>query len=205
VRLPTRLTRALIRRLMFLAVGDQARYGVPRPKHSIWQEHATLSQELLPYVGHGWIGIKPNVREMRGQEVAFEDGTSQPVDAIIHATGYKTTFPFIDRSLFEVTDGRASLYRRMVPPSLPGLFMIGLIQPIGPTIPLVEIQARWVASVLAGEIDLPDAAAMQGEIRAHNAALARRYVASARYTLEVDFGEYARQLRRDMATGRPRQ
>ena len=83
--------------------------------------------------------------------------------------------------------------------------MIGLIQPIGPTIPLVEIQARWVASVLAGEIGLPDAAAMQDEIRAHNAALARRYVASARYTLEVDFGEYARQLRRDMATGRLRQ
>ncbi len=205
LKLPTRVTRALMRRLMFLAVGDQARYGVPRPKHSIWQEHATLSQELLPYVGHGWIGIKPNVREMRGREVCFEDGTSLPVDAIIHATGYKTTFPFIDRSLFEVKDGQASLYRRMIPPSLPGLFMVGLVQPIGPTIPLVEIQARWVASVLAGETALPDAAAMQDEIRAHNGALARRYVGSARYTLEVDFGEYARQLQRDIATGRPGQ
>ena len=85
------------------------------------------------------------------------------------------------------------------PPALPGLFMVGLVQPIGPTIPLVEIQARWIASVLAGETALPDAAVMQAEIAAHNAQLARRYVGSARYTLEVDFGEYARQLRRDMA------
>src|SRR5690606_14137360 len=78
LKLPTRLTRALMRRLMFLAVGDQARYGVPRPKHAIWQEHATLSQELLPYVGHGWISIKPNVRELRAREVAFDDGSSLP-------------------------------------------------------------------------------------------------------------------------------
>jgi len=52
--------------------------------------------------------------------------------------------------------------------------------------------------VLAGETALPDAAAMETEVRAHNAELSRRYVGSARYTLEVDFGKYARQLRRDM-------
>jgi hypothetical protein len=95
-------------------------------------------------------------------------------------------------------DGAVALYRRMIPPSLPGLFMVGLVQPVGPTIPLVEIQARWIASVLAGETTLPDRAAMEAEIRAHNAELARRYVGSARYTLEVDFGDYAGRLRRDM-------
>ena len=198
LKFPTRLTRALMRRLMFLAVGDQARYGVPKPKHAIWQEHATLSQELLPYVGHGWISIKPNVQELRAGEVGFDDGSSQPVDAIIYATGYKTTFPFIDRSLFEVKDGGVALYRRIIPPALPGLFMVGLVQPVGPTIPLVEIQARWIASVLAGKTALPDRATMEEEIRAHNAQLASRYVGSARYTLEVDFGDYARQLRGDM-------
>ncbi len=202
LKFPTRLTRALMRRLMFLAVGNQARYGVPRPRHAIWQEHATLSQELLPYVGHGWIRIKPNVRELQGGRVGFEDDSSAPIDAIIYATGYKTTFPFIDPSLFQVRDGQVELYRRMIPPSLPGLYLIGLVQPVGPTIPLVEIQARWVAAVLAGETTLPDEAAMREEIARHNAELAKRYVGSARYTLEVDFGDYAKQLRRDMA--RPR-
>ena len=202
LKLPTRVTRALIRRLMFLAVGDQARYGVPRPKHAIWQEHATLSQELLPYVGHGWIRIKPDIKYLEGSIVMFEDGSSAPVDAIIYATGYRSTFPFIDRSLFEVKDGNVTLYRRMLPPHLPGLYMVGLVQPIGPTIPLVEIQARWLASVLAGETSLPAPDAMHEEIARHNTHLAKRYVGSARYTLEVDFRDYAKQLRQDLARGR---
>ncbi|MBC7956490.1 MAG: NAD(P)-binding domain-containing protein [Cytophagales bacterium] len=198
LHLPTRLARSLIQRLAFLAVGDQARFGVPRPKHAIWQEHATLSQELLPYVGHGWIRIKPNVRELQGTQVAFDDGSTSPIDAIIYATGYRTRFPFIATSLFEVKDGPVSLYRRMLPPSLPGLYFVGLVQPIGPTIPLVEIQARWVASVLAGETKLPDTRTMDAEIAQHHRHQAKRYLGSARYTLEVDFRDYAGQLRSDI-------
>lgn len=153
-------------------------------------------------MGHGWIRVKPNVKALQGDRVAFEDGTDAPVDAIIYATGYQTTFPFLDKSLFEVRDGDVSLYRRMLAPTLPGLYFVGLVQPIGPTIPLVEIQARWLASVLAGETALPDQGMMQREIAQHKAALARRYVGSARYTLEVDFKEYATQLNRDVRSGR---
>jgi dimethylaniline monooxygenase (N-oxide forming) len=198
LHLPTRLARSVMRRLAYLAVGDQARFGVPRPAHAIWQEHATLSQELLPYVGHGWIGIKPNVRELQGTQVAFDDGSTAPIDAIIYATGYRTSFPFISPELFEVKDGAVSLYRRMLPPHLPGLYFVGLVQPIGATIPLVEIQARWVASVLAGDTALPDAPAMQAEIARHHQHQAKRYLGSARYTLEVDFRDYAKQLRGDV-------
>lgn len=196
--LPTRLARSLVQRFAYLAVGNQARYGVPRPKHAIWQEHATLSQELLPYVGHGWIRIKPNVRELEGTQVAFDDGSTAPIDAIIYATGYRTSFPFIAPELFEVKDGKVALYRRMLPPHLPGLFFVGLVQPIGPTIPLVEIQARWVASVLAGHTRLPDTPTMNAEIARHHRHQAQRYVGSARYTLEVDFRDYAKQLRGDI-------
>lgn len=196
--LPTRLARSLVQRLAYLAVGNQARYGVPRPKHAIWQEHATLSQELLPYVGHGWIRIKPNVRELQGTQVAFDDGSTASVDAIIYATGYRTSFPFIAPELFAVKDGQVALYRRMLPPHLPGLFFVGLVQPIGPTIPLVEIQARWVASVLAGHTQLPDTRTMDAEIARHHRHQAERYVGSARYTLEVDFRDYAKQLRGDI-------
>ncbi len=196
--LPTRLARSLVQRLAYLAVGNQARYGVPRPQHAIWQEHATLSQELLPYVGHGWIRIKPNVRELQGTQVAFDDASTAPIDAIIYATGYRTSFPFIAPALFEVKDGQVALYRRMLAPDLPGLYFVGLVQPIGPTIPLVEIQARWVASVLAGQTQLPDTRTMQAEIARHQRHQAQRYVGSARYTLEVDYRDYAKQLRGDI-------
>jgi dimethylaniline monooxygenase (N-oxide forming) len=197
-RLSTRRTRSVTQRLAYLVTGDQARFGIPKPKHEIWREHATLSQELIPYCGHGWIRIKPNIKQLQGSHVQFEDGTTEPVDVIIQATGYKTTFPFLDRSLFEVRDGKADLYRRMLPVGLPGLYMVGLVQPVGPTIPLVEVQARWLASVLAGETALPSKSVMEAEIRAHNNEIARQYVGSARYTLEVDFRTYVKQLNGDM-------
>jgi hypothetical protein len=201
LRLPTRAVRALMQRLMFVAVGDQARYGMPRPAHPIWREHATLSQELLPYIGHGWIRVKPDVQRLDGDHVAFADGSREPVDTIIYATGYRTRFPFLDASLFAEEDA-ASLYRRIAAPRLPGLYFAGLVQPIGPTIPLVEIQGRWLAALLSGAMALPDAATMQREIARHAALRARRYVGSPRYALEVDFRDHARQLRGDIARGR---
>lgn len=69
---------------------------------------------------------------------------------------------------------------------------------VGPTITLVEVQARWMAALLAGRIALPARAAMAAEIERHRASVARRYVNAARYTLEVDFKEYTGQLAHDL-------
>jgi len=198
LRLPTRVARTLVQKLAYMVTGDQARFGIPRPRHPIWREHATLSQELIPYCGHGWIKVKPNVAGLDGASVAFEDGTREPIDVIIHATGYKTSFPFLPAEIFAVRDGRADLYRRMLVPDHPGLYLLGLVQPIGPTIPLVEVQGRWLASVLAQETSLPSREVMQREIDAHHQHRARRYVESARYTLEVDGRAYRQQLVSDM-------
>lgn len=201
LRLPTPVARGAIRWLMLLTQGNQERYGVPRPAHPIWREHATISQELLPAIGHGRLRLKPDIRELRGHEIAFADGSFGRYDAVIHATGYRTSFPFLDPAVFAVRDGQAGLYRRILAPDRPGLFFAGLVQPIGPTIPLVEIQARWLAAALAGAMRLPDWTVMADEVRHHRERVARRYVGSARYTLEVDFREYAGQLRSDLKRG----
>ena len=111
LRLPTPVARTLVRWLGYLVVGDQERFGVPKPKHPIWREHATLSQELLPYCGHGWIRVKPNVRTLLGDRVEFDDGSIERVEAIIQATGYRSSFPFLDTALFRVAEEVPELYR----------------------------------------------------------------------------------------------
>lgn len=202
LRLPTIVARMIVNRLMYLTVGDQERYGVPKPPHPMWREHATISQELLPYIGHGWIKMKPNVAELRGDKIAFTDGSEEPYDAVIYATGYRTTFPFLDPAVFAVKDREAPrLYRRIAAVDRPGLFFVGLVQPIGATIPLVEIQARWIAAVLSGRITLPPPGAMAEEAAAHWRQVQGRYVDSARYTLEVDFRDYAAAMRADLGKG----
>ncbi len=74
----------------------------------------------------------------------------------------------------------------MVPPGHPGLYFIGLLQPLGAIMPLAEAQAHWVAELITGEVALPSVAEMREQIAAYDAALRRRYVASKRHTIQVD-------------------
>ena len=202
LRLPVPVSRIIVGRAARFLAGRQERFGLPRPAHPIWREHATLSQDLLPYLGHGWIKIRANVKELAGETVLFADGVVERYDSIIYATGYRTEFPFIAPDVFSIEDNaKVRLYRRMLPPDRPGLYFAGLVQSVGPTIPLVEKQALWLADVLAGAVKLPARAEMEREIDGHHHHLTRRYVGSARYTLEVDFRNYSKQLAADRERG----
>jgi len=145
--------------------------------------------------------VKPDVALLDREEVIFRDGSRQRFDAIIHATGYRTTFPFLSTDIFDGERRPVRLFRRIVAPDRRGLFFAGLVQPIGPTIPLVETQGSWIAGVLADAVALPDATAMDREIDDHVARQRRTYVDSERYALEVDYRLYTRQLRADIAAG----
>ncbi|ASM74921.1 MULTISPECIES: flavin-containing monooxygenase [Roseobacteraceae] len=202
LRLPTKTTRLVMSWLIRLGVGDQRRFNLPRPAHPMWREHATLSQELLPYIGHGYISVKPNVKELRGDSVAFADGSTEKLDAIIFATGYKITFPFLPETVFDPAQEVGALYRRMVSLKYPGLIFAGLVQPVGPTIPLVEIQGKWIAAYLSGAMRMPDRAARTEEIERHQQVQRKTYLDSKRYVLEVDFKTFSGQMRRDMAAGK---
>ncbi|MGY2065344.1 flavin-containing monooxygenase [Blastococcus sp. SYSU DS0619] len=198
LRLPTPLARNVVKAVARVAVGPQERFGVPKPAHPIHREHATIGQELLQYVAYDWIRVRPDIASLDGREVRFADGTTASADAIIYATGYDPSFPFLPADLVARAEG-GGLYRRIVHPDAPGLYFAGLVQPVGSTIPLVEIQGRWIARVLTGDVPLPDEEGMAREIEAHRRWVRATFVNSARYRLEVDFRTYAGQLRRDMA------
>jgi dimethylaniline monooxygenase (N-oxide forming) len=70
--------------------------------------------------------------------------------------------------------------------------------------PLAEAQGRWVASYLCGEYDLPPQGALLADIAAEAAQRRRRYVASPRHTMQVDFDDYLYQLRKEERRGRKR-
>ena len=46
--------------------------------------------------------VKGNVKEFTENGVIFEDGSSEEVDAVIFATGYRFHFPFLDDSVIKV-------------------------------------------------------------------------------------------------------
>lgn len=201
-RLPVRFQTAFIRALVRIAHGEQERYGVPRPAHRLGQEHPTISQDLMRLVGEGRIAVRPNVERMSGDEVRFVDGTREDVDVVIHATGYRVTFPFLDEGFLRALepggvarDNRLPLYLHVVPPERGGIYFLGLIQPLGAIPPLAEAQAEWVADLVQGIARPPTADAMRAAIDGSERRLRSRFVDSRRHTMEVDYYPYLRAIR----------
>lgn len=216
-RLPIGVQARLLDWLVRLDRGDQRRFGIDRPGRRLGQEHPTLSQDLPGHVKAGRVQMKPDVESVAGREVRFVDGSAADVDVLLCATGYHIAFPFLDPALAsglslegEVDPGgrvpgnRPALYHNVVPPEIPGLYVLGLIQPLGPIPPLAEAQAEWVADLLAGEAALPEPGEMRRSIAGDARRLAERFVASRRHTLEVDAFPYLRTLARERRAGRRR-
>jgi dimethylaniline monooxygenase (N-oxide forming) len=197
-RLPMSVRRLFMGRLLKLTVGEMTDYGLPKPDHKLLEAHPTVSSELLPRVGHGDIAIKPNIdRFAGGRTVRFADGSEEEIDLVVYCTGYKIAFPFLGPEVFEAKDNRMPLYRRVAAPDQPGLFFIGFVQPLGPIMPIAEAQSEWVADLLQGRTALPAESHMRSEIAAHEKAMRKRFVASKRHTIEVDFHPYLREIRRE--------
>jgi dimethylaniline monooxygenase (N-oxide forming) len=197
-RLPLAVQRFFSTRMLGIAAGDMTAYGLPKPDHKLFEAHPTVSSELLPRLGHGDIEVKPNLDSFRaGRTVRFADGSEEEIDLVVYCTGYKMTFPFFDPEVFSAPDNRLPLYRRVASVERPGLYLIGFIQPLGPIMPLAEAQAEWVADLLGGRARLPAAAAMRREIASEERKMRKRFVASKRHTVEVDFYPYLREIRRE--------
>lgn len=195
---PIPIQRAVLSRALKVAVGDPTTYGLPKPDHKLLAAHPTVSSEFLPRLGHGDITAKPNIQAFTGgKTVRFVDGTEEEIDLVVYCTGYKITFPFFDREVLEARDNRLPLFRRVVSVERPGLYFIGFIQPLGPIMPIAEAQSEWVADLIAGRAQLPPATEMRKQISEEEAKQAKRFVASKRHTVEVDFHPYLREIRRE--------
>lgn len=201
---PAWLAEPVFTLMLRLQQGKVENYGLPRPEHSLMQAHPTISSTILDRIGHGAIVPKPNIAELCGDRVRFTDGSTEAVDVLIYCTGYKVTFPFFDQNFLAAHDNDLPLYRRMIHPDYPGLFFIGLYQPLGAIFPLAEVQGVIGAEYLLGRYRPPARDAMLRDMEDERARMHRRYVASKRHTMQVDFYPFMRQLQRELREGQRR-
>jgi dimethylaniline monooxygenase (N-oxide forming) len=201
---PFRFQQWSMAALLRLTQGKVTDYGLPEPDHAVLHAHPTVSQDLLTRLGHGDITVRPNLDRFEGSKVFFTDGTSGEYDVVVYCTGYKVSFPFLDDTVVRAEDNHIDLYRRVVDPEHPGLYFLGLIQPLGAIMPLAEAQAHWVADLVTGVGRLPSKAEMRREIASYDTKLRKRYVASKRHTIEVDFHAYRSEIGKERKRARKR-
>ena len=136
--------------------GDPAAFGAPAPDEDLLVAGLSLCQDYLTQVRDGSIACRPAIASIEGTEVTFADGSSERVEAIVCATGYAVDIPYLDPAVRELLGADLALYQRTFHPDLPGLGVIGQFLAQGPYFPLLELQARWIAAVFSGRVELPE-------------------------------------------------
>jgi cation diffusion facilitator CzcD-associated flavoprotein CzcO len=203
-RVPWAVRQRLLEKLFDEHVGRMEDYGLPTPDHRIGEAHPTVSGRILDRLAHGAIVPKPNIAELRGDRVAFVDGSEVEADVVVYCTGYKVTFPFFDEDFISAPDNDLPLFRRVFHPQYEDVFFLALLQPLGATMPLAEAQGRWIADYLRGEYALPSRGEIEADIRAERERMFKRYVKSKRHTMQVDFDQYLWELERERRVGAER-
>jgi cation diffusion facilitator CzcD-associated flavoprotein CzcO len=202
--LPKAIQRVLRKLTVRILVGKYADYGLPEPTGAVTRSHPTLNSELLYRIRHGRVQPRGGVARVRGKRVTFSDGTEREYDTIVAATGYRITFPFLDRSVvdYEAAD-RIPLFLRMFHPDHPTLILIGLFQPQGAIWPLADAQSRLAAAYIAGDYTPP--ADLRAAAEADSDRIAREFASSKRHAIEVHYHDFMRRLERELTRSTTRE
>jgi cation diffusion facilitator CzcD-associated flavoprotein CzcO len=153
--------RALFPRILARVVGKlpaPESVGLPPAPRDPFLKRSVVNDHVLEAIARGAIAARPNVKALHGNAVEFVDGKIELVDAIIFATGYRFSLPFLSPELLgceNPTDLR--LYQGIAHPRHPRLFFVGIVRALCSIWPLSEQQARWIAALLRGRFALPRA------------------------------------------------
>lgn len=143
----------LIARLLAkVSIGENSAYpGMPEPEsHALAGGATTVNDQLLYWIHHGRIDVKPGIEQITGKTVHFEDGTSEVYESILWATGFNAALPFLDADIITWLNGTPVRYAGgMLPEGVENLYFVGLIAPRGPQIPVYGEQMQYILRMIA--------------------------------------------------------
>lgn len=202
--MPAKVGRKLARSKIKKTIGKMENYGLPKPDHEPLDAHPSVSGEFLTRVGCGDIVPKGAMERLDGDGVVFADGSREPFDAIVWATGYNVTFPFLQQPELRPDDNRFPLYKRMVKPGWENLFFLGLAQPLPTLVNFAEQQSKLVVEAIEGTYAFPSESEMTEVIDADEREHLGHFYDSPRHRMQIDFATYVKDLMKEIDAGRTR-
>ena len=145
-----------IMKKMRASVPDLEALGLPAPPRDLRSKRAVVNDYVLELIARKEIVAKPGVTGLSGDAVAFADGSVERADAIVYATGYRLSLPFLPKAWIGSEPEDLRLYQGVMHTRVDRLFLVGLMRPLCSVWPRSEQQARWIAALLKEEFRLPD-------------------------------------------------
>jgi uncharacterized NAD(P)/FAD-binding protein YdhS len=197
-KIPRPLLQSALKLWLRLAIGRWEDYGLQAPTDAPLVKHPTVNSSVLGALRHGRLVARRGIDRYDGRTVRFTDGTQEEFDAIIMATGFRASFPFLSEQVADWDMTKTPpLYLKMMHPTIPSLFFIGLFQPIGCIWRLADYQARIAALQISGRLQRPSD--IGARIRHEVAHPHGRFDPSPRHAIEVDYHVFRRELLGELA------
>ena len=150
---------------------------------------------MLHHLGHGDLAYRPDVEWLDGSTVHFVDGTSEEIDVIVYATGYKVTYPYMDRSHFRWISKYPDLFLSSLHREYDDLCCLGLHQTDGGAFDFFGLQADMMANFILDQDHDPGRARRFRELKATarpDLSGGVRYVESPRHATYVKKSAFQR-------------
>jgi hypothetical protein len=141
--------------------------------------------------------VVPAPARFDGSTVHFTDGSQGDYDLVLLATGYTLDYPFIDRAELNWSSAAPSLYLNIVPPSLSGLYVVGMVEASGLGWQGRYEQAELVAAHLTAPQALRERFAQRVAGRWPDTTGGYRYLGLDRMAYYVNKDVYRRAVRRE--------
>jgi cation diffusion facilitator CzcD-associated flavoprotein CzcO len=141
----------LNRLLSKVVLGDPVAYGMPAPvSRTLAGGPTTVNSLLMYWIQHGRVHIRAGIERFDGHTVHFVDGSTAQYDTVLWATGFNVRLPFLHDELLPWSAG-APVRRAggILPERVEQLYLIGLIAPRGPQIPVYGMQAKLTVRMIA--------------------------------------------------------
>lgn len=133
---------------------------------TLQEQFGTKSAEWVEAIAAGRCRRVEAITRFEGRRVVLEDGEELEPDLVILCTGFEVGIPFLEPGIA----GESRYLHTFAPSVGPSLGLIGLVRPaFGAIPPLAELQARWFALAVGGDVPLPPEQEMRASIEARRA------------------------------------
>jgi cation diffusion facilitator CzcD-associated flavoprotein CzcO len=194
------IAQPLLTGLLKVLVGDLRRFGLPAPDHRVLESHPIMNTQILHFLAHGDVTARPDVVRLDGPRVRFADGSTEEIDLVVWATGYRPTIPFLANTVAVRGGVGPELFATLFPAGVPNLYVLGHFESDGGAYPLVSKQAQLIALLARSDTVAPEATrawiARLTAGRPPDLSGGVRYIASPRHEHYAQFETYESYLER---------
>ena len=204
-RVPFAIRQRMIHQTIKTITGPPERYGLPKPDHKFGEAHPTVSGRILDRIAHGTIAPKPNIASLEGEhgQLRRRQRGARRCRRVLHRL--QDHFPVLRRGLPGCArEPHRAVQARLSSARSRACTSSACCSRWARSCRLAEAQSAWVGDYLRGEYALPSPAEVRRDIASDQAAMRKRYIASKRHTIQVDFDDYLYALEAERRAGAER-